>query len=193
MGLAGGGIQGGRFGLHQTLGHDSGPRPNALCVRGSATSRDQVGQRDQSAMGVARGSTATAPGALGPCKNNRHTRPRGPRMHGGARPTNDRDWRSMASAACRRTLVESHCLRSGRRKCCFLVDPFWPKCVFNQFVLSRCTFIIDTFWRFLARFLARLKLKKLKSFCWRLLRCVSAPGSGALAGPGPHLGGAERP
>jgi hypothetical protein len=50
-----------------------------------ATSCGQVLQRDASAMDAARGSTATAPG--------------------GARPTKDRDWRSMASATCCRALV----------------------------------------------------------------------------------------
>jgi hypothetical protein len=56
--------------------------------------------------------------------------------------------------------------------------------------LAKNVFLIDPFWRFLARFLARLN--KLKSFCWRLLRCVPGAGEWALAGPGPRPGGAER-
>ncbi len=64
----------------------------------------------------------------------------------------------------------------GRGNIC-LIDPFWPKYFFNQFVLAKNLCLIDPFWRCFARFLARLK--KLQSFCWRLLRSVS--GSGALA------------
>jgi hypothetical protein len=73
MGLAEGEIQGGRFGrpghfTKRALGHDQVLAQTRFCVRGSATSRGEAGQRDASDMDAARGSTATAPEALGPAK-----------------------------------------------------------------------------------------------------------------------------
>jgi hypothetical protein len=38
-----------------------------------------------------------------------------------------------------------------------------------------------------------LHASRLKSFCWRLLRCVSGDGEWGARGPGPRPGGAERP
>jgi hypothetical protein len=105
MGPAGGGIQGGRFG-----------RPGHITKR--ALEHDQV---------LARTRFASADARLLAAKSARETqvpwtRLAGPRRllpgpakitdipvraaHGGARPTNDRDWiRSMASATCCRALV----------------------------------------------------------------------------------------
>ncbi len=94
---AGGGTQGGR--LRRALGHDQ-----VLARRATHDARllAAMSARDASAMDAARGSTAAAPGALGPRKKtNVPVRA----AHGGARPANDRDWRSMASKACCRALV----------------------------------------------------------------------------------------
>jgi hypothetical protein len=57
-----------------------------------------------------------------------------------------------------------------------LINSFWRK-----------IFLIDPFWRFLARFLARLK--KLMSFCWRHLRCVSGAGEWGAREAGAPSGG----
>jgi hypothetical protein len=52
-------------------------------------------------------------------------------------------------------------------------------------------FLIDPFWRCFARFLARLK--KLQSFCWRLLRCLSSAGQWGARGAGAPTGGRVAP
>jgi hypothetical protein len=50
----------------------------------------------------------------------------------------------------------------AQNSCCGKQTMFYQFVFVNKFT--------DSFLRFMARFLARLK--KLKSFCWRLLRCV---------------------
>jgi hypothetical protein len=56
-----------------------------------------------------------------------------------------------------------------------------------SFRLAKNVLLIDPFWRCFARFLARLK--KLQSFSWRLLRCVSGAGQWGARGAGALTGG----